>query len=158
MAKKRGKKTTAKKSVSRKPNTRKAVAKKSSKGPIIVFGLIIIVIVLILAFALTGGKKYPQSEVDAFAKCLTENEVVMYGAFWCPHCAKTKKNFGSSFQYINYVECDPKGDNEQSELCIERGIDKYDTWEFASGERIISEPSFEELAEKSGCMMPQESK
>ena len=112
-----------------------------------------------LAFMLiscSGGEKGPSSEqISEFATCLTDSGVTMYGAFWCPHCAKTKKKFGSAFKNINYVECDPRGDDSQAELCIEKGIDKYDTWEFADGSRVISEPSFEVLAEKSGCSLPE---
>lgn len=100
------------------------------------------------------GPKYPQEQVDTFAQCLTEQGAVMYGTFWCPHCANTKKLFGPSFQYIDYVECDPRGENEQSELCIEKGIDKYDTWEFTDGSRLISEPTFAQLGEKTGCAVP----
>ncbi len=81
----------------------------------------------------------------------------MYGAFWCPHCARTKKNFGNSFQHINYVECDPRGENEQSELCIEKEIENYDTWEFTDGSRVVGEPSFEVLGEKTGCEVPVKS-
>ena len=75
----------------------------------------------------------------------------MYGAFWCPHCARTKARFGSAFKYIEYIECDPKGENQQAELCIEKKIENYDTWEFANGEWLVGEPSFEAMAEKSGC-------
>ena len=128
--------------------------KKKSGGIWIIIGLIIVVIIILAVF-LFKEDKYPQSEIDAFAQCLTEKEVVMYGAFWCPHCARTKARFGSSFQYINYVECDARGENEQSELCLEKEIEKYDTWEFPSGERLIGEPTFEQLAEKSGCIVPE---
>ncbi len=96
----------------------------------------------------------PREDVDSFAQCLTEKGAVMYGAFWCPHCAQTKKNFGSSFRYIDYVECDPRGDNEQAELCIAKKIDAYDTWEFADGSRVVGEPSFEELSAGTGCPLP----
>ncbi len=97
----------------------------------------------------------PREKIDNFATCLTTNNVTMYGAFWCPHCARTKKRFGESFRYITYVECDPRGEKEQSELCIQKGIDKYDTWEFTDGSRLVSEPTFEQLAEKSGCEAPR---
>jgi len=112
------------------------------------------IILIFIVAACSGGPKPSQEAVDEFAKCLTEKGVTMYGTFWCPHCAKTKAKFGPSFQYIDYVECDARGDNEQSELCIEREIEGYDTWEFADGSRILSEPSFDELAEKSGCSAP----
>ena len=39
-----------------------------------------------------------------FAKCISENDVVFYGAFWCPHCSRVKKNFGKeAWQYVNYI-------------------------------------------------------
>ncbi|MBC8500395.1 MAG: hypothetical protein ISS25_03770 [Nanoarchaeota archaeon] len=100
------------------------------------------------------ASKYPQEEVDRFAKCLTENKVVMYGTFWCPKCAKQKKMFGTSFQYIQYIECDPRGENEQSELCIEKKVEKYPDWEFIDESRMVGILSFEELSEKSGCPAP----
>ncbi len=118
--------------------------------------VVVIVLVVIITLLMNRGPSGPSAaSVDAFAQCLTEKGTVMYGAFWCPHCARTKKMFGSSFRYIEYVECDPRGENEQAELCIAKEIDKYDTWEFADGSRVISEPSFQTLADKSGCPAPQ---
>lgn len=130
--------------------------KKSNKGIFIFLAIVIFIIVVIIAIYISGkNMKYSQAELDSLAKCLTEKGTIMYGTFWCPHCAATKKRFGSSFRYIHYVECDPNGENEQSELCLEKEIDKYDTWEFADGSRVISEPTFETLAEKSGCYLPE---
>lgn len=116
---------------------------------------VILIAAALLITSCASGPNYTTAQVDEFAQCLTENDVVMYGAFWCPHCSRTKKMFGSSFQYVNYVECDPRGDNEQSELCAEKEILNYDTWEFADGSRYISEPSFETLSERSGCPLPE---
>ena len=117
---------------------------------------ILSVLTLFVLAACSSGPSIPQSEIDEFAKCITENGAIMYGTFWCPHCAKTKKMFGSSFQYVRYIECDPRGDNEQSELCIANEIDKYDTWEFNDdpSTRLVSEPSFADLSEKTGCAVP----
>jgi hypothetical protein len=133
----------------------KSKKKKSGNGKYFVIGL---VVSLILGgiFLFSGGPKYSQVQVDDFAKCITESGAVMYGTFWCPHCANTKKSFGGSFQYIDYVECDPRGENEQSELCIEKEILEYDTWEFVDGSRLISEPSFQQLSDKTGCPLPLE--
>jgi hypothetical protein len=47
---------------------------------------------------------------DAFARCLTDRGVKMYGAWWCPHCQEQKEKFGASFEYVPYVECGIKGD------------------------------------------------
>lgn len=132
-------------------------SKSGSKAGLWIFAGIVVIVVIVLFFALSGKggePSYAAGEVDAFAQCLTEKGTVMYGAFWCPHCAKTKARFGNAFRYVTYVECDPRGDDEQSELCIEKGIENYDTWEFADGTRVVGEPSFETLAEKSGCTVP----
>lgn len=60
---------------------------------------------------------------DAFAKCLTENEAVLYANDWCDYCQSQKKAFGESFSHIHYVNCDFNG-----VLCQEKGIYSYPTW------------------------------
>tara|TARA_Y100000310_G_scaffold28141_1_gene26786 strand:+ start:1997 stop:2449 length:453 start_codon:yes stop_codon:yes gene_type:complete len=111
------------------------------------------------------SSKYPSEKIEELAQCLTDNGVVMYGAFWCPHCANTKKKFGYAFSYVNYIECDPRcipdekgniiaacqGYEGRPELCIERDIKGYDTWTFPDGTRAVGEPSLELLDEESGC-------
>ncbi len=134
---------------------KKNIAKRKSKVGIWVFASIFVILVLVLFFSFTGKAKYDQTQVVEFAKCLTSSGTVMYGAYWCPHCADTKKMFGSAFKYVKYVECDPNGENEQSVLCIQKEIDKYDTWVFSDGSRFVSEPTFEDLAKGSGCIAPE---
>ncbi len=133
----------------------KTKVKKSSSSKYVIIGILILVAIIGLIFISNSGKKYSSKSLDDFAKCITENGAVMYGTFWCPHCAKTKKLFGSSFNYVKYIECDPRGDNEQSILCISKNIDKYDTWEFSDGTRILLEPTLEQLSQKTGCIVPQ---
>ena len=129
---------------------------EKSSGMKWVIGIILIIIVIVVIVILSkSGEGYKQESIDIFAQCLTERNTVMYGAFWCPHCARTKARFGTSFKYVNYVECDPRGENEQSARCIEKDIQAYDTWEFADGSRVVGEPSFETLSQKSGCAMPE---
>ena len=83
----------------------------------------------------------------------------MYGAYWCPHCAQQKKLFGQAgFAQVHYVECDPNGENSQAKLCLERKIDGYPTWVFSDGSRTSGETSLEDLAQKSGCQLPKETK
>jgi glutaredoxin len=117
--------------------------------------IFLVTFLLVLSGCGNIGSPYSQEDIDSFATCLTAAGVTMYGTFWCPHCAKTKKKFGTSFKLINYVECDARGDNEQSELCMEKGIEKYDTWEFLDGSRVVGEPTFEDLASRSGCIAPE---
>ena len=120
-----------------------------------VFVIIMLAVALLIA---TGCKKngndYTQKDVAEFAKCLTDKGAVMYGAFWCPHCANVKKKFGSAFQFITYVECDPRGENSKSDLCIKKGIQNYATFEFSDGSRLVGEPTWEEMGVKTGCLVP----
>ena len=116
--------------------------------------LIILVSVLLLLSACSSSQ-YPKEKTDALATCLSEKGVKEYGAFWCPNCANQKKLFGDNFSIIMntgvYVECDPRGENEQAELCIGKKIEKYPTWEFKNGEVIIGIMQLQELAAKAGC-------
>jgi len=91
------------------------------------------------------GRATEVGKYDDFAKCLTEKGVTMYGAEWCSHCKNQKKMFGSSFQYVNYVEC-PKNPN----LCNSKGIQGYPTWEI-DGELYSGERPLESLSSLSGC-------
>ena len=113
--------------------------------------LILLLAVLILASCQSGP---PPEHYDNLAKCITEKGITMYGTFWCPHCAKVKKAFGDSFQHINYVECDPRGENPQTDLCLEINIEKYATFINAEGEERCCEPTPEELGVWAGCEVP----
>ena len=85
---------------------------------------------------------------DSFAKCLAEKKITMYGAAWCPHCQREKRLFGSSFQFVPYVECP---DNPQ--LCTEKGITGYPTWIFPDGRRFAGEQGLQKLSAESGCSL-----
>ena len=91
---------------------------------------------------------------DAFADCLTEKGVKMYGAYWCPHCANQKRMFCSSWDRVTYVECAIEGQNVQTQICQKEGIKSYPTWDFGF-ERQTGELSFAQLSEKTGCALPQ---
>ncbi|NEP01723.1 MAG: hypothetical protein F6K58_24320 [Symploca sp. SIO2E9] len=65
----------------------------------------------------------------ALAVHLQEIGAKMYGAYWCPYCKKQKQVFGKAFEEINYIECDPKGENPQPQLCRSAGIAGFPTWE-----------------------------
>ena len=54
-----------------------------------------------------------------------------------------------------YIECDARGDNEQSALCIEKGIQGYPTWEFQDGMMLQGVMELHTIAEKAGCEAPR---
>ncbi len=119
--------------------------------PWIILALIINIIPLIIF-------NLPQSEkvnYDSLAQCITEKGVNMYGSFKCGVCAKTRDMFGSSFEYINEIECHPQGENQQTDLCLKKGLEGTPTWVLEpNGEEVKRVTGFmdiEELAEFSGC-------
>jgi glutaredoxin len=125
----------------------------NKRNIIILTGIVILVgiaAVYWFGFARTSENKAVLiSKIDVFAKCLTQKGVVMYGAYWCPHCQRQKKLFGDSFQYVTYVEC-----TKDIKKCQEKKIEGYPTWIFKNGERIAGEATFEELAKKTSCKAP----
>ena len=117
----------------------------------------IIVLVLILA-AFAGayylGRRKRASRLDAFAQCLADHHAKMYGLYWCTHCAEQKQMFGSSFQYISYIECGIKGERGEQQVCIDAGVKNLPTWEFADGSRREGTQSLLILSQKTGCSLP----
>ena len=97
-----------------------------------------------------------QHKHDAFARCLTERGVKMYGAWWCPHCVEQKEKFGASFEYVPYVECGIKGQTHgQSPVCKDANVNHYPTWQFPpTGERVERVFTLEELSDRTGCALP----
>jgi thiol-disulfide isomerase/thioredoxin len=91
------------------------------------------------------------TKYDALAQCLTEKGVVFYGAYWCPHCLDQKKMFGDSMKYVNYVECDARGENAKPEECQKAGVENYPTWTFPGQEKLKGAHPLEELAKKANC-------
>ncbi|EGJ33007.1 MULTISPECIES: hypothetical protein [Moorena] len=73
----------------------------------------------------------------------------MYGAYWCPYCTKQKQMFGEAFKQINYIECDPRAETSQTDLCIEAKIKGFPTWEI-NGRFYPGMLSLEQLAKFSG--------
>jgi hypothetical protein len=84
------------------------------------------------------------------AACLTQKGVVMYGAFWCPHCAAQKEAFGASFSEVHYVECS-NPDHSETQACTDLGVMGYPTWVFPSGVRLEGEQTLETLKGRAGC-------
>lgn len=107
-----------------------------------------IVIIAILVLIFIGFKLFFQQNHEDFAKCLTEKKIVMYGSESCHACAAQKKMFGSSFQYINYTDCEAK-----TELCNEKGIIGYPTWEINGHLLEPGTMNLKTLGVVSGCQV-----
>ncbi|MDO8504848.1 MAG: hypothetical protein Q7S36_03270 [Candidatus Liptonbacteria bacterium] len=118
----------------------------------------VVVGVLVLGGIIWAATVLPNQpdKFDDFATCLKEKEVVFYGAFWCPHCQNQKAAFGRSERLLPYVECSKPDGQSLFQICIDKDIKNYPTWEFKDGSRELGEVSMEKLAEKSGCILPGE--
>lgn len=118
---------------------------------------IIIAAVVVAAAAAGGYAKFRMDhKYDAFARCLKDRNVLMYGAYWCPHCAEQKELFGASFKYAPYVECGIEGNRRgERQACKDAGIKLFPTWQFPpTGERVEGNLSLEALRDKTGCALP----
>ncbi|HIK45061.1 MAG TPA: hypothetical protein IGR64_09255 [Leptolyngbyaceae cyanobacterium M65_K2018_010] len=116
---------------------------------------------LALAAALTWGCSPSQTQSVAtasyeaqLAQHLTQSGSVMYGAYWCPHCADQKAMFGEAVNQITYVECAADGPQAQPELCKAKGVQGYPSWEI-NGQLLPGVKSLEDLATLSGFQAPQ---
>jgi hypothetical protein len=94
------------------------------------------------------------STLDGFAKCLASKGARMYGAWWCPHCADQKAEFGYAFQYIPYTECSPDGQRTINDICRQAGVQHFPTWQFADGSKIEGVLPLSVLSDKFGCRLP----
>lgn len=119
---------------------------------IALYGLLIVVVVGVAYYLFHRS----QHKYDAFARCLGDRGVKMYGAYWCPHCQEQKEKFDASFEYAPYVECGVKGDpRAEQQVCKDADIKHFPTWQFPpTGDRVEKVLSLEVLSDRTGCSLP----
>ena len=84
------------------------------------------------------------------AKYLKDNGVVKYSAYWCPNCLNQSELFGKqAYRELNVVECARDGKNSQTQLCINKKIKGFPTWEI-NGKLILGVLSLQELSKLTG--------
>ena len=89
-------------------------------------------------------------ESIALAKFLKNNGVVKYSAYWCPNCLDQSELFGKeAYKELNVVECARDGKNSQTQLCIDKKIEGFPSWEI-NGKIIIGVQTLKELSELAG--------
>ena len=80
-----------------------------------------------------------------------------YSAYWCPHCHDQKMLFGKeAAAIIDYVECDPRGQNSRAEICkaAAANVKGFPTWEI-KGQFYSGTQSLQKLADLSGYTGPR---
>ena len=120
----------------------------------------IVLLVAVLGAAIWGLwhlDKQAAPKRDAYAglaECLSEKDIIFYGAYWCPACAEQKVMFEGAAKKLPYLECSPDGRGTQIDECIDAGIDNYPVWEFNGNYRCSGITSPEVLAHIAGCQLP----
>lgn len=118
-----------------------------------VIGILIIGVIAAVLLRTNAAPAGP-GKYDEFATCLKDKGASFYGAFWCPHCKAEKALFGSSVKLLPYIECALPDSSGQNQLCNDKKIQSYPTWEFADGSRLTGEIPLAQLAEKTQCTLP----
>jgi hypothetical protein len=111
-----------------------------------------IIIVIVVGFAIRWY--YVNHRYDDFAKCLSSKQVKMYGAYWCPHCAEQKEEFGKAFRYVNYVECAIPGSKEMTPACKAANVQHFPAWQFGNNPLVEGVFSVQVLSDETGCSLP----
>ena len=89
-------------------------------------------------------------ETIKFAKYLKESGVIKYSAYWCPNCLNQSELFGKqAYKELNVVECANDGKNSQTQLCINKKIKGFPSWEI-NGKIILGVLTLEELSTLTG--------
>ena len=84
------------------------------------------------------------------AKYLNDKGVVKYSAYWCTNCLNQSELFGKkAYKELNVVECARDGVNSKTQLCIDKGIKGFPTWEI-NGKLILGVLSLKELSKLTG--------
>ena len=123
------------------------------KRGVLIFWLIIIVLIISGVGASLFLHAAP-SKLDGFATCLKDKGVIFYGAFWCPHCQRTKAMFGTAAKLLPYVECSTPDGKGQTQVCVDKKINNYPTWIFPDGKILTGERTLQELSVASSCPLP----
>ncbi len=85
-----------------------------------------------------------------FAKFLREKNIVMYSAYWCPHCHDQKQLFGKeAVKELKVVECAKDGQDNNYKLCQTKGIEGFPSWEI-NGEIYSGTRDLNDLAKMTG--------
>ena len=81
-----------------------------------------------------------------FAEFLSANNIFMYSVYWCSHCYKQKQLFGrEAVKNLTIIECDKEGKDNQHELCLEKDIEGFPSWEI-NGKLYSGQKDLNDLA------------
>jgi len=110
----------------------------------LIFTTVLIGVLIFIRFQ--NSSQTSTGNYDTLAQCIADSGATFYGAFWCPHCAEQKKEFGKSESLLPYVECSTPDKKGQTKECIDANITGYPTWELQDGTRLSGTQTLKHLA------------
>jgi len=112
--------------------------------------------VIVLFAGIVWAVQMPEKPgvLDTFAQCISDSGAKYYGAFWCPKCKNQEALFGRSKRLLPRIECSTPDGRAQIQTCVDAGITAYPTWVFSDGKKITGTQSTSNLAELTGCKLP----
>jgi hypothetical protein len=117
--------------------------------------ILYVLIAALFAGAYLAGRYYKNHKYDSFARCIATKNAKMYGLYWCSHCADQKREFGSAFRYIPYIECASENDpHELTPTCKAAGVKLFPSWQFGADPPKEGVLTLQELSQKTGCSLP----
>jgi hypothetical protein len=117
--------------------------------------ILYVLIAALFAGAYLAGRYYKNHKYDSFARCIATKNAKMYGLYWCSHCADQKREFGSAFRYIPYIECASENDpHELTPACKAAGVKLFPSWQFGADPPREGVLTLQELSQKTGCSLP----
>jgi hypothetical protein len=117
--------------------------------------ILYVVVAALFVGAYLAGRYYENHKYGSFARCLATRNARMYGLYWCPHCADQKREFGSSFHYVPYIECASENDpHELTPACKAAGVKLFPSWQFGAEPPKEGVLTLQELSQKTGCSLP----
>jgi hypothetical protein len=117
--------------------------------------ILYVVVAALFVGAYLAGRYYKNHKYDSFAECLATKNARMYGLYWCPHCADQKREFGSSFHYVPYIECASENvPHELTPACKAAGVKLFPSWQFGAEPPKEGALTLQELSQKTGCSLP----
>jgi hypothetical protein len=117
--------------------------------------ILYVLIAALFAGAYLAGRYYKNHKYDSFARCIAAKNAKMYGLYWCSHCADQKREFGSAFRYIPYIECASENDpHELTPTCKAAGVKLFPSWQFGADPPKEGVLTLQELSQKTGCSLP----
>lgn len=108
--------------------------------------LFLIFIISIFFIQNHGSIVFGYDSVESLAKCLAREKFTMYGTKTCSSCNAQRDFFKDNFQFVPYVDCSVNQD-----ICLQKNITGFPTWEDKNGKRYSGYIALEVLADLSGC-------